>query len=335
MVVVIPAYEPDYRLINLVKNLIDECKCKILIVNDGSSNEYKDIFEEASCLGADVLSYEKNQGKGKALKTAFSKLKNYSDNDIIITADCDGQHIVKDILKVYEYARNNRKKLVLGTRNFSGNIPLRSSFGNKVTSTVFEMVSGEKISDTQTGLRGFSSDMLEWLCSVQGYGYEYEMNMLLEAENHGYEIKEVPIETVYIEDNATSHFKPIIDSIKIYLPILKFSMSSLICGAVDFILLFLFKILTDSLFISVVLARFFSASTNYTLNKMYVFNKKNSAYKISLPRYTLLAILILALNYIILDYLYILGLNLFIAKILTEGILFIFSFVVQKKFVFL
>lgn len=165
MIVVIPAYEPDQKLIKLVSELINENKCKILIVDDGSGDKFKYIFDKVSDLGAKVLSYEKNKEKGGALKTGFSMLKNSKDNDIIITADCDGQHLPKDIFKIYQCAKQNKDNLILGTRHFSGEVPLRSSFGNKVTSAVFEIINGEKVSDTQTGLRGFSENMLDWLCN--------------------------------------------------------------------------------------------------------------------------------------------------------------------------
>ena len=71
--VVIPAYEPDDRLLRLLKGLV-EGGCFIIIVDDGSGSSYRDIFEEAARLIADngvVLQHDKNMGKGRALKTAF------------------------------------------------------------------------------------------------------------------------------------------------------------------------------------------------------------------------------------------------------------------------
>ncbi|MGN0144092.1 MAG: glycosyltransferase [Clostridium sp.] len=334
MVVVIPAYEPDNKLINLVSLLKKQPDCKVLIVNDGSGKDYQNIFDISSNLGAQVLSYEKNKGKGYALKTAFSFLKKNCNDETIVTADCDGQHLPKDILKISQCAEKNKDKLILGTRHFSKDIPLRSSLGNKITSAVFQSINGIKIYDTQTGLRGFSKNMLDWLCGLDGNRYEYEMNMLLEAERNGYEIKEVPIETVYIDNNASSHFNPILDSLKIYFPILKFSMSSIISGALDFILLFVFKLITNNLFISVITSRFLSASTNYIINKKHVFKADQTSCTISLFKYIFLAVIVLSLNYIMIDYLCNIGLNLLPAKIITEGVLFIFSFTAQKKFVF-
>jgi putative flippase GtrA len=241
-----------------------------------------------------------------------------------------------DIIKIAQCIENNRNKLILGVRYFTGKVPFRSILGNKLTSRIFELINGEKISDTQTGLRGFSKGMIPWLSSIKGNGYEYEMNMLLESEKCGYDIKEVPIETVYIENNTSSHFNPLMDSLRIYLQILKYSMSSILCGILDFIFLLIIKSLTLNLLISVITARFFSSSINYVMNKNYVFsrNKGESNTTLSLPRYIFLVITVLIFNYIILDYLCSLGLNLIIAKLLTEGTLFIFSFVVQKRFVF-
>lgn len=336
MVVIIPAYEPDENLIKLVSDLKTECNCKIIIIDDGSGKNYTHIFNTVSELGAFVFIHDENKGKGSALKTAFSIVENFDDAEEFVTADCDGQHIPKDILRVAECAKNNKNKLILGTRYFSRKVPIRSSIGNKITSNIFALINGKKISDTQTGLRGFSKNMIPWLINIKGNGYEYEMNMLLEAEKNGYEIKEIPIETIYIENNSSSHFNPLLDSIKIYLPILKFSMSSIICGSLDFILLFLIKSLTSNLFISVVITRFFSSILNYIMNKTYVFSQnKTTINRISFHKYFFLVLLVLSLNYIILDYLYMLGINLLLAKIITEVTLFLFSFVAQKKIIFI
>lgn len=336
MIIIIPAYEPDEKLIKLVSDLKSKCNFKLLIIDDGSGEKYESIFDKASNLGASVYHHNENKGKGAALKTAFSIIKNFDDAEEIITADCDGQHTPMDIIKIAQCIKNNKNKLILGVRYFTGKVPFRSILGNKLTSRIFELINGKKISDTQTGLRGFSKSMIPWLCSIKGNGYEYEMNMLLESEKYGYGIKEVPIETVYIENNTSSHFNPLIDSLRIYFQILKYSMSSILSGILDFIFLLIIKALTSNLLISVVIARFLSSSFNYVMNKNYVFSRNKEEFNttLSLPRYIFLVITVLIFNYIILDYLCSLGVSLVIAKLLTECTLFIFSFVVQKRFVF-
>ena len=114
--------------------------------------------------------------------------------------------------------------------------PLRSRFGNAATRTALRAASGLGLQDTQTGLRGYPPSLVGWLGTVDGERFEYEINVLLEAQRNGIAVHEVPIETIYIDDNASSHFRPLIDSIRVYLPLIKFSMSSLASFALDFVL---------------------------------------------------------------------------------------------------
>lgn len=336
MVIIIPAYEPDEKLINLVGELKEKCSSKILIVDDGSGEKYTWIFEKSEQLGAVVVTYEKNKGKGGALKTAFSIVSSWEGAEEIVTADCDGQHLPEDIMKIMNVVKVNKSKIILGARHFTGKVPFRSIFGNKFTSVVFLLVKGRKIIDTQTGLRGFSKDMIPWLCSIEGDRFEYEMNMLLEAEENGYEIKETTINTVYLENNKSSHFNPLKDSMKIYKPFLKFGMSSILSALLDFSLLIFIKLLTSNLFLAVVGARICSGSFNYIMNKNYVFSKGNRKNEqICFYKYMLLALILMFMNYITLNYLCTIGISLVLAKIMTESILFLFSFLVQKKYVFI
>ncbi|MCX7773118.1 MAG: GtrA family protein, partial [Clostridia bacterium] len=210
-----------------------------------------------------------------------------------------------------------------------------SRFGNAVTRTIFSLLTGNRIYDTQTGLRGFSKDMLDWLLTVPGERFEYEMNMLLGAKAAGYGFHEVEIDTVYLENNQSSHFRVIADSFRIYMPILKFSASSLLAGLLDFILLFVIKFFTGNLLAATVVARIVSSLCNFLVNKTYVFKKSNANGQSAIGKYYALAALILALNYMLLSLLNEqLGIPLVIAKLVTEGVLFLFSYTCQKKFVF-
>ena len=84
--VLIPAYRPDEKLIGLLQQ-IKEKGYDILVVDDGSGPEFRDIFRRAEGYGK-VISYEENKGKGHALKTGFSYLKDrLRRNDIVVTAD--------------------------------------------------------------------------------------------------------------------------------------------------------------------------------------------------------------------------------------------------------
>ncbi len=213
-VVLIPAYKPDDALIKTVVELSSH-GYDILVVDDGGGADYDDIFKCVSGF-AKVLRKKKNYGKGAALKTGFRYILNrMSDVGYVVTADADGQHKTDDIAKVDEKLREG-SEFVLGSREFAGEVPVRSRLGNMITRGVFSVVSGVSVGDTQTGLRGFDRSLLEWLVSIPGHRYEYEMNMLLDAAKKGIRIDEVTIETVYEKGNPSSHFNPVKDSVKIY-----------------------------------------------------------------------------------------------------------------------
>lgn len=333
-IVVIPAYDSDEKLIGLLKDIKENTDYEVVIVNDGSSKKTSDIFFEAGKYG-EVLPHLINMGKGRAIKTALEYIEgNYEDNVSIVVADADGQHKVKDIVSVVTKLKENNKSLVLGCRHFAGDVPFRSKFGNVVTKYVFKLASGEMISDTQTGLRAFSRDMIPFLMKIEGNRYEYEMNVLLESVAEKVNIVEVPIETVYLEENKSSHFNPIKDSFRIYKNIIKFSFSSLISFVVDFILYSLIILISNSVLVSNIAARVVSASFNFYINKKYVFKHKESTAKAAL-KYFALAACLLAVNTLLLTFIvkYLIS-NRLIAKIIVEMLLFIISYVVQRLFVF-
>ena len=176
-------------------------------------------------------------------------------------------------------------RLVLGSRNFnSPDIPARSSFGNKLTSWVFAVMFGQKLMDTQTGLRGIPLKIVPSMLRISGERFEYEMNMLIECRKQKIEIYEIPIETIYIDENSSSHFNPVIDSVKIYLLIFRsffsFIFTSIGCTLLD---LFLFTILARlvipsdfqyRILAATAIARVVSATVNFIVNKNVVFHKK-------------------------------------------------------------
>jgi len=337
MTILIPSYEPDARLLNLVMQLQTFKLGPIVIVDDGSGPAYRGIFQTAEAYGCTVLTHAVNRGKGQALKTGFQHIKEHGPQGGVVCADSDGQHLPHDIQRVFErLLAQTSPGIVLGSRRFTGKVPARSRFGNSVTRAVFSLTTGAKVHDTQTGLRGFPYAMLDWLCSIPGERFEYEMNILLTAHREGYEITEEFIDTVYLNHNASSHFRPFADSIRIYMPILMFSTSSMVSALIDFGLLFVIQYITHNLFLAVAAARLCSSIFNYSLNRKYVFSRgRPSKVRQSLPKYFSLVVLVLLLNYGLL-YFYNekLILPLLAAKILTEISIFVFSFWAQRRFVY-
>ncbi len=336
MTILIPSYEPDTRLLQLIDKINETGSFTIIVVDDGSGSAYSEIFRSAKEKGCSVLTHKTNQGKGCALKTGFNYIKERGEMQGVICADSDGQHLPEDIIRIARKINEYKSHIILGCRHFTGKVPLRSRLGNTVTRMVFSFSTGTKIYDTQTGLRGYSADMLDWLCRIPGERFEYEMNMLLEANTEGYPFHEVNIDTIYHDKNKSSHFRPLVDSIRVYLPIVKFSASSVLSALLDFILLLLLQYFISNLLISTVGARVCSSIFNYTLNRSFVFSRSKSLeIRKSLPRYFTLAGVVLLLNYGLMSVFYEkIGIPLFFAKLLTEGTLFLFSFWSQRKFVF-
>ena len=220
-IILIPAYEPDDKLIKLVSTLSKD-DFDIVVVDDGSGSIYKDIFNRC-CEYAKVISYEKNKGKGYALKTGLKYIKdNYKDLYIIVTMDCDGQHTIEDAKKLINECIKDRNTLYLGKRIRNGKIPIRSRIGNMITRFIYRITTGIDIYDTQSGLRVFSDKLINYMIDIEGNRFEYEMNVLLNCARDKIKIKEIEIETIYIDNNSGSHFNRIKDSYRIYKNIVKF-----------------------------------------------------------------------------------------------------------------
>ena len=130
--------------------------------------------------------------------------------------DCDGQHRVEDALKIAALASKNLEKLIIGKRVRDKKVPLRSKLGNAITRFFYRLITHIDVYDTQSGLRAFSSKLIPFMLNVDGSRFEYEMNVLLACSKEKIKIKEIDIETIYIEGNKGTHFNAVVDSFKIY-----------------------------------------------------------------------------------------------------------------------
>ena len=322
----------DEKLAKLVAELREKTNYAIVIVNDGSDADRMPLFGRLAGA-ATVLHHEVNRGKGAALKTALRYIQAHSDRaEGVITVDADGQHLVEDIVRVSEDWAAHPNALVLGSRQFTGRVPFKSRAGNAITRFVFHISTGVKVFDTQTGLRAFSVGRIPMMLNMRGDRYEYEINVLLYATRHRVPIREVWIETVYIDDNASSHFHPVRDAWRIYKMILLFVASSLASFLIDVCAFRLLRMLFPGwgkLFAEVA-ARVISSICNYCINREIVFEGKNRS---SIVRYYVLAIGILALDYGILSLLTLLMPELW-AKIFAGMLVYPISFYFQRRFVF-
>ena len=338
--VVIPAYQPSALLLDLVKD-VTAAGYGAVVVDDGSTMDRQWIFAQLEALPAVVvLHHPQNRGKGAALKTAFQTVWTWNDpTAYLVTMDADGQHLPQDAERVLQEARTHPGALVLGTRTFGRGVPLRSRVGNALTRVAFHLLSRTKVADTQTGLRAFGFSQLTYLLETEGSGYDYEMNVLLHCKRHGIPLVEVPIQTVYLDEhNSASHFHSLRDSWKVLKMLLKFASVSLISFALDYGLFLLLSTATQQfaygLLCSNVAARLGSGFFNYQINRTLVFHSQENQRK-TLVEYLLLATgILLANNGILSLFAYGLSLPLWLAKLLTEGSLFLVSLTVQTKVIF-
>lgn len=238
VVVLIPVYDPNEKIMQEFLDKLAKSFANIVFINDGCNKKH-DKYMNNLAKKYEVIKHNVNLGKGRGLKNGINYiLNNYPKAKVIVTADCDGQHSVEDIKKCADVAKKNLDSLILGVRDFSNDlVPTRSKFGNIITRNVLYSFVGAKVSDTQTGLRAMSMDIAKKLIAVAGERYEYETNCLIETKIKNIPIKEVIIETIYINDNETSHFNPVKDSIRVYklfAPYLLFALFSYIIETIIF-----------------------------------------------------------------------------------------------------
>lgn len=380
--IIIPSLNPDKKLIQTVNLLCSAGFRDLIVVNDGSSPDHTEPFrvleKQEHCT---VLTHPHNRGKGAALKTAFSYLlENRPGLRGVVTVDADGQHMAHDVVNLaslllqrcdehaarvaetraecvssdghnsgyHKHIKVEKVPLIIGVRDFSeSSVPLRSRFGNRTTSMMFRLIFNLKISDTQTGLRAIAAEHLPAFMHLSGDRYEYETNMLLACSRYGIDIEEQTISTVYIDDNAGSHFRPVRDAIRIYMLMFKFIFSSLAATLIDFAA---FNVLLNTfdltgfiesremlIMTATVISRIISSLCNFSFNSTLVFECTKSRfvtilkyYAICIPQMLVSGILVSFLSGIFSDSNIVAG----AIKLIVDIALFLISFRIQRGWVF-
>lgn len=360
VIVVLPSLNPTEKLLQEMDGLAELGLRELVVVDDGSGEAYAGVFADAASReGCTLLTHPVNRGKGAALKTAFAWiLEHRPDVRCVVTADADGQHLPKDVLRCAEACLEKGEDFdgsVLGCRDFSGpDVPFKSRNGNRITCGVFRLC-GVRCSDTQTGLRAFPGKTLPLCCEVRGERYEYETNVLLELHRRGLRSEEIKITTVYEDNNKGSHFHPVRDSWRIYKLIfryigrrlwqfVKFALSSGFSTAVDYAVFYLVMLLIGGpegrgrVLLCTCAGRLVSSVVNYTLNHKKVFHCKTDArktilryYAICIPQMLIAAGLLALLKLLFhADEAWLVTL----LKVPVDVTLFLASFRLQKRWVF-
>jgi glycosyltransferase involved in cell wall biosynthesis len=341
-ILIVPAYKPEERLLDLIRELKETMPgVPVVVIDDGSGDAYQGIFCRLEReQGCHICRHESNRGKGAALKTGIGYAsQSFPDHVGYVTADADGQHRPADIRRVSQALLEHPDSLVLGVREFQGShVPAKSSFGNRTTSRVFKLITGVTCPDTQTGLRGIPRVYEDRVLQTQGDRYEYEMNVLVEMAQEKIPFHMVPIRTVYIDGNRTSHFRPFRDSLLIYGRILRFALSSLLCALVDILVFTLLSTVFAPSSAARVLvltagARMISGLCNFTMNRSWVFGQRRRTVEAGL-RYAVLFTAQMLVSGALVWALSVLPLPIALVKTLVDGGLFLGSYLIQRRYIF-
>lgn len=336
-IILIPAYRPNEKLITLISELstFSSEYLHIILINDGSEAHYQPFFDEANRHSfVQLLTHRVNLGKGQALKTGLNAvLCQYSKFTCcgVVTCDADGQHLAKDIIALCKKLSSSPEALWIGARQFNlPHIPFRSKLGNILTRTLFKWFVGLDLTDTQSGLRGIPLNFLATLLKTQTSRYDFELDMLILAKKTPLLLKEYPIQTIYEEKNKSSHFNPIIDSIKIYFVFFRYLSIALFSGMMDYGIFTATYFLSQNILLAEFSSRSISAVMNFSLNKKMVFQSGHHL----LPeayRYVFLCLINFFVSY---SLLMTLSNNIYFSKVGIMIFLFFANFFIQKIFVF-
>lgn len=343
----IPAYQPDETLItvlNDVKRLsaadpvLNKHELVYVVVDDASTKKVAtDTFLKLANLYPDItiLRRHKNGGQGAALKHGIKwLLENKPQLGWLVTGDADGQHLPEDIIKIMRAGIDDpNKSPILGMRNFSASVPLRSRLGNIMTSYLIKFFYGHNITDTQTGLRGFPPRMLKTMLGISANRFQFNSEVLL-ALLKNEEIRNVEIQTVYEPGNPSSHFRPLIDSLQIWAVLLRYVGVIALVAILEFANFFALLGAGFSISYAILLSKIISVLICFLFLRDFVFKTKGNIIKQALGFLTIVALNMIILRMFIFTLHETYGISLLLSSMTSFSIMFIFNFIVQRQLIF-
>jgi glycosyltransferase involved in cell wall biosynthesis len=329
-----PSYQPTVLFCELLEQFRQADSSPIVVVDDGSGPAYDELFRRAGRVSDTVvLKNAVNLGKGAALKHGINHvLVNYPDCIGVVTADADGQHAVDDILKVANELRSRPTEAIFGSRSFKQNVPFRSKIGNIISRYVYRFLIGLNLSDTQTGLRGIPRRLCELSLGIRANRYEFETEQLIILTNERIGFREIPIQTIYIDDNRESHFRPLYDSLKIYFVLLRYAMASVAAAAADLLSFWIIFGSTQQILLSNMSARMISLWVQLALLQSFVFRRKISV-RIFVEYIALVLVSGLISSALQIQLLQLVNVPL-LTKIVADTLVFLFNFLFIRDFIF-
>jgi glycosyltransferase involved in cell wall biosynthesis len=208
--VIIPTYNNSGTLQEVINGVLKFIS-HVIVVNDGSTDRTVDILNNITTHRIDVVSYNKNRGKGYALKQGFLRAQDLGF-EYAITMDSDGQHLSSDLPLFLDHLKEKKNVMVVGERRMpEENVPAKNSFANKFSNFWFRLYTGKRLPDTQCGFRLYPLKLLQ---NTRFYSskYEFEVEVLVRSSWNGIKIESVPVDVYYAPPGERiTHFRPIRD----------------------------------------------------------------------------------------------------------------------------
>ncbi|MDD4142123.1 MAG: glycosyltransferase family 2 protein [Bacteroidales bacterium] len=211
---IIPTYNNSTTIEKVIDSVLQYCP-DIFVVNDGSTDDTSDILNNRTDVT--VISYEKNRGKGYALRRAFITASEKGFR-YAVTIDSDGQHIASDIPLFISAIEKNPDAMLIGSRKLGcEGMPKKNTFANKFSNFWFTLQTGRKLPDTQTGFRLYPLQKMGKM-HLLTKRYETELEILVRSTWRGVKIIPLDINVFYpAPKDRVSHFRPTRDFIRISL----------------------------------------------------------------------------------------------------------------------
>jgi len=207
--VVVAAYNEESIIaenISRIVTVLEErsgVKWELILIDDGSEDNTKQIIEEASEVDSRIKFYchWRNFGQGRALRRGFD----ISNGEIVITLDADLSYGPEYIWKLFDAINNKKVEIVIASAYASGgmvsNVPFYRYFLSKWGNKYLSRMSHYDISTSTCVVRAFRREVLDSVCLTSD-GMELQLEVLMKASMMGYKVAEIPAQLVWAVDKT-------------------------------------------------------------------------------------------------------------------------------------
>ena len=170
----------------------------IVGVNDGSAD---DSAAQIRAAGAHLVDHPVNLGQGAAIQTGVEYARKQPGAQYFVTFDADGQHQVKDVVRMIERLRTEPLDIIVGTR-FAGQDNSQVPWIKRAVLKTVVMLSPRTkklgLTDAHNGLRAFNCKVAEEM-NIRMNGMSHASEIVSMIDKHGWRVDEEPVDILYTE----------------------------------------------------------------------------------------------------------------------------------------